>query len=343
VTVGDDQLAAYQDIKSPAVGTLDVKIHLNSNIWDTHKGGPNYTADIKEFFYVLKCRFISTFAFILLYPCSNTTSHLISLTPMDKTSLRYTKECILNKASISASARSSVPLLKPSHSHGNWWLWHQIFLQSLCQSFVLCTQKKYSITVDWTGSTYQSLHKLESWQGLCFHFMPEYLPKSLASFNHKPQSVHNMHPISSPVYGEKTQYAVKMTLYYFKNKPPCASKPYKALFSIKYMQLIQPSILHSMKSPINKQPAESTTKACEQFMDNLYIHLLPPFAFTHDMVLSLVSDAGYLVLPNARARCATLNKLSNHPTSNPPIINLMDLLTSSSRNPWRPIFWSRRW
>ena len=104
---------------------------------------------------------------------------------------------------------------------------------------------------------------------------------------------------------------------------------------------------HQSCTQWNLQSTNNPLKAPQKPVNNSWIIstyiLLPPFAFTHDMVLSLVSDAGYLVLPNARARCATLNKLSNHPTSNPPIINLMDLLTSSSRNPWRPIFWSRRW
>jgi len=38
MTVGSDQLDAYQDVTSPAVGTFDAKIHLKSFISDVLQG-----------------------------------------------------------------------------------------------------------------------------------------------------------------------------------------------------------------------------------------------------------------------------------------------------------------
>jgi len=56
-------------------------------------------------------------------------------------------------------------------------------------------------------------------------------------------------------------------------------------------------------------------------MDYLFTH---PKAviwyYASDMVLSLISDAAYLVLPDARSGCAMLYTLSNAPTSKPPSI-----------------------
>jgi len=69
------------------------------------------------------------------------------------------------------------------------------------------------------------------------------------------------------------------------------------------------------------KPTEKTMKECRQLMDYLYTD---PKAFIHfnasDMILSLVSDAAYLVLPDTRARCATLYTLTDISTSEPPTI-----------------------
>ena len=56
-------------------------------------------------------------------------------------------------------------------------------------------------------------------------------------------------------------------------------------------------------------------------MDYLFSH---PKAviwyYASDMILSLISDAACLVLPDSRSRCAMLYTLSNAPTSKPPFI-----------------------
>jgi len=46
------------------------------------------------------------------------------------------------------------------------------------------------------------------------------------------------------------------------------------------------------------------------------------FLNASDMILSLVSDAAYLVQPDARSRCATLYILTDISTSKPATINL---------------------
>ena len=64
ISSGGDQLDSYQDVRSPAFGTLVAKIHFNSDISDAHKGELYCTTDIKDFYYVLLFRFIRTCAFI---------------------------------------------------------------------------------------------------------------------------------------------------------------------------------------------------------------------------------------------------------------------------------------
>ena len=50
MTVGGDKLDAYQDVRSPAVGITDTKLHLNSTISDTKHGARYCTGDLKDFF-----------------------------------------------------------------------------------------------------------------------------------------------------------------------------------------------------------------------------------------------------------------------------------------------------
>ena len=72
---------------------------------------------------------------------------------------------------------------------------------------------------------------------------------------------------------------------------------------------------------MNKQsaPTTLTETACNQLLD--YLHAYPNVVLRYyysDMILCLISDAAYLVLPNARSRCATLFTLTDKPTTNPP-------------------------
>ena len=60
MTVGGNPLDSYQDVRSPAVSTLDAKLHINSTISDSHKRARYCTADIEYIFYAPKCKYIST-------------------------------------------------------------------------------------------------------------------------------------------------------------------------------------------------------------------------------------------------------------------------------------------
>ena len=84
---------------------------------------------------------------------------------------------------------------------------------------------------------------------------------------------------------------------------------------------VGPTILVSLNEIANKQsaPAPLTETVCNQLLDYLHAHpndILRYYA--SDMIICLVSGAAYLVLPNARSRCATLFTLTNKPTTLPP-------------------------
>jgi hypothetical protein len=52
--VGGDRLDAYQDVRSPAVGISDTKLHINSTISDAKDGARYCTGDLKDFSSSLK-------------------------------------------------------------------------------------------------------------------------------------------------------------------------------------------------------------------------------------------------------------------------------------------------
>jgi hypothetical protein len=50
MTVGGNLLDAYQDVRSPAVGLLEAKLHFISVISDAHLGAHYCIGEIKDFF-----------------------------------------------------------------------------------------------------------------------------------------------------------------------------------------------------------------------------------------------------------------------------------------------------
>jgi len=186
-------------------------------------------------------------------------------------------------------------------------------------------QDKYSITIDWSGDSYLGLNI--NWQydkGYVEISMPDYVPKALAKFKHPPPRLpqHAPHAWTAPVYGQKTQYASEDCSPLLDEDETTRVQAISGTF-LYYARAVDPTILPALNEISNQQskPTEKTAKACKQLMDYLFTHPKAVIRYyASDMVLSLISDAAYLVLPGARSRCATLYTLSNAPTSKPPSI-----------------------
>ena len=122
-----------------------------------------------------------------------------------------------------------------------------------------------------------------------------------------------------PFYGRTTQYSIT------ENSPLLdeeATKQVQAISGtfIYYAHAVDPTILPALNEISNQQakPTEKTTKAYKQLMDYLYTHPKAVICFNaSDMIISLVSDTAYLVLPDARSRCTTLYTLTDISTSEP--------------------------
>jgi len=90
-----------------------------------------------------------------------------------------------------------------------------------------------------------------------------------------------------------------------------------------YAHAVHPTILPGLNEISNQQakPTENTVRECRQLIDYSYTHPKAVMCFNSSgMILSLVLDAAYLVLPDARSRCATLYTLTDIATSDPPTI-----------------------
>ena len=176
----------------------------------------------------------------------------------------------------------------------------------------------YEISTDWTGRNYCGL--TIDWNysaGYVDISMPGYIVEALRKFQHQPSkhSQHAPHKWTTPVYGQKIQYAL-----------PPSSLPILDAMGIKRIQSINGTFLYyaravdpCMLPAINEistqqaQPTSDTNAKVQMLMD--YAHTYPNATIRYhasDMQLHVDSDAAYLVLPKARSRGAGHFYLSNH-------------------------------
>ena len=188
-------------------------------------------------------------------------------------------------------------------------------------------KKKYTVTMDWNGSTYCGL--TINWnyqQGYVDISMPNYIPQLLQKLQHpqpkKPQ--YSPHHWNQPTYGKTVQMAETDD-----NLPILDSKNTKFIQStvgslLYYARAIDGTILPALNSIATKQarPTENTMNSTKMLLD--YIATYPGGVLRYhksDMNLLIDSDASYLVLPNAKSRIAGFYQLSSIPPDIPPPIS----------------------
>jgi hypothetical protein len=152
--------------------------------------------------------------------------------------------------------------------------------------------------------------------------MPTYVSKALAKFQHlKPTSAqHAPHQWSQPVYGQKVLYANedKSSLL---NKTDTQRVQLVSGTFLYYARAVDPTILPVLNEISSRQPKPTilTGKACDLFLDYLATYPNATICYyASDTILSVVADAAYLVLPNARSRYAGLYLLSDISNTSPP-------------------------
>jgi len=349
MTVGGNLLDAYIDVRSPAVGLIDVKCHWNSVISDAHKGARYCTADLKDFFLVSTMPVYQYMRIHRKY-LTNEIFDEYGLTDAHFDSKDYIYVEIrkgmygLKEAAILAFEQLRDHLAPfgyhpVKHTPGLW------SHETLKTTFTLAVDDfgikyfsktdadhlfdalatKYEMTIDWTGSSYLGFDL--KWSYSAGHVdvsMPNYVPKALRTLNHpapsKPQ--HAPHAWTTPAYGQKIQLADTDLTPLLDKAGIKRVQQISGLF-LYYSRGCDPTIITALNEISNQQaaPTEQTRKACDMLLD--YLHTYPKATIRYhasDMVLAICSDAAYLVLPNARSRAAGHFYLTNLPgaTSSPP-------------------------
>jgi hypothetical protein len=145
--------------------------------------------------------------------------------------------------------------------------------------------------------------------------MPHYVPKALQTLRYTPSATpqHAPHQWTQPVYGAKVQLASTDISPLLDKLGIRRVQQISGLF-LYYSRSCDPTIIVALNEISNHQsaPTEKTRKACDMLLDYLATHPDATIRYhASDMILSVCSDAAYLVLPNARSRAAGLFFLSN--------------------------------
>ena len=349
MTVGGDKLDAFQDVRSPAVGLTDTKLHINSTISDAHKGARYCTGDLKDFFLVSDMKIYQYMRLHRRYITSEIAEEYnFSDDHFDSKGYIYIEirkgMYGLKEAAILAYDQLKAHLKKYGYEPTRFTpgLWKHItrpttftlavddfgikyFSKEDAEHLFAALADKYALTQDWTGSSYLGFTLDWHYDAVVPYVdvsMPDYVPKNLKKLGHTPPArpQHAPHAWTKPAYGQKVQYANSDT------SEKLDAKGIKRVQSIAgtflyYGRAQNPLILAALNEISNQQasPTVLTQAACNQLLD--YLHTHPDSViryYASDMILCIVSDAAYLVLPKARSRCAALFTLTNLPTTNPP-------------------------
>jgi len=349
ITVGGNRLDAYQDVRSPAVGVTDTKLHLNSVISDAHRGARYCTGDIKDFFLGSEMEVYQYMRIHRKYLPDEIIQEY-GLTPEFFDSNGYCYLEIrkgmygLKEAAVLAydqlrahlapfgyhPVRNTPGLWRHDHRPTTFTLavddfGIKFFTKTDADHLFDALSTKYTITKDWTGSSY--LGFAIDWDYAAGHVdisMPGYVPKALLTLRHpaptKPQ--HSPHRWTAPVYGQKVQLADSDLSPLLDQAGIKRVQQISGLF-LYYSRSCDPTIIVALNEISNNQasPTEHTQAACNMLLDYLATHPDAKIRYhASDMVLAACSDAAYLVLPNARSRAAGhffLTSLASA-TSSPP-------------------------
>jgi hypothetical protein len=349
MTVGGDRLDAYQDVRSPAIGLTDTKLHLNSVISDAHLGARYCTGDLKDFFLVSD---------MLIYQYMRI--HRRYLTPEIIAEYTLTDQHFDSKGYLYVEIRKGMYGLKEAailaydqlKAHlapfGYFpvrqtpGLWRHIdrrttftlavddfgikfFSRTDADHLFAALSTKYALTKDWSGSSYLGF-KI-NWHydaGYVDISMPGYVPKALLTLRHPPPArpQHSPHRWAAPVYGPQTQLASTDISPLLDKLGIKRVQQISGLF-LYYSRCCDPTIIVALNEISNNQasPTKHTKQACDMLLDYLSTHPDATIRYhASDMILAICSDAAYLVLPNARSRAAGHFFLTTLPSasSSPP-------------------------
>jgi hypothetical protein len=196
----------------------------------------------------------------------------------------------------------------------------------------------YELTTDWTATVYSGMTlKWDYDKRTCDISMHGYVSNILSKFQHgapkHPQ--HNPSRYVTPVYGAKTQYAMK------DETPPLTAQQCLTIQKVTgsvlyYARAVDPTVLMPLNDIATEQ-AKATEKmqaTTNHMLDYLATH--PDAAIRYHasaMILHIHSDASYISVSNARSRLGGLfslgNKSPEQETLNGSILNVAAVIKNA--------------
>jgi hypothetical protein len=167
-------------------------------------------------------------------------------------------------------------------------------------------EENYVITKDWAGTSYLGFTLVWNYAaGWVDVSMPDYVPNALVKLGHPPpkRPQHAPHLRHKPAYGQKVQLASQDLTPLLAKLGITRVQQISGIF-LYYGHGVDQTILVALNEISGSQakPTEKAKLACNMLLDYLATHPDAIIRFhASDMILSVVSDAAYLVLLNARS------------------------------------------
>jgi hypothetical protein len=200
--------------------------------------------------------------------------------------------------------------------------------------------QSYELTTDWEAKVYSGMSlKWDYKNRTCDISMPGYVSNVLSKFQHDAPK-HPQHTPSkyvTPVYGVKTQYAMKY------ETPPLTAKQCLTIQKITgsvlyYARAVDPIVLMPLNDIAKEQTkaTEKTQAATNQLLDYLATHPDATIRYhASDMILHIHSDASYLSVSSARSRLGGLffcgDKSPHEDNLNGSILNVASVIKKCGR------------
>jgi hypothetical protein len=175
-------------------------------------------------------------------------------------------------------------------------------------------EKYYEVTVDWNGKLFCGIKLDWDYKNRTVNLsMPDYIPKALTRFQHKPPSKPQHAPYkSAPIqYGEKIQLA-QHDKASPENSPKLSDDKIKHIQQIVgtllyYSRAVDPTLAAALSTIASQQShgTQAVMDACHQLLDYVATHPNGTIRYcASNMILALDTDGSYLSEPGAKSRAA---------------------------------------
>jgi hypothetical protein len=345
LTVGGDKLRYDDDAGSPAASLLETKLIVNSTISDASKGARFACADLKDFFLASPMEKPEFMKIKYKYlPADIRTKYQLDtlVSPDGYVYVKIKKGMYGLKQAAILAYQNLVKLLAPhgySPCPNTPGLWRH---STRPTKFCLCVddfgikyfsradathlfqtlKKYYKVSVDMDGTNYCGLTLAWNYRQRYVDIsMPGYVLAALARLQHIPPKhpQHAPHKWTQPAYGQRIQMAP------VDDTPRLDAKGTRKVQSVVgsflyYARAVDPTLLVGLNDigTAQAKPTKDTDGRCTMLMDYAYTHPNAVIRYhASDMQLWIISDAAYLVKPNARSRYAGLFYLGDKPPPPP--------------------------